>query len=156
LTPIKKSTTQEWTMEFWVYAYIYNLNNIVFTSYDLYWDLHTRVTLYNNINAFTIKCYSLGDKSNPARYTEFTTQSLTYSSWNIVRCGTNLLTKKFFFNQVQNTLTTTDIPSLTTIPTVTLQMGLASGAPTNWGFLFIRNLKLWQQYNFGLIDTSYM
>ncbi len=156
LGTIKKSTTQEWTMEFWAYAYIYNQNNIVFTTFEMYWDLHSRVSLYNNINAFTVKCYSLGDKSNPARYNEFTTQSYTYNSWNIVRCGTNLLKKKYFFNQVQNTLTTTDIPNMDNIANVSLQMGLVTGAPTNWGFLFIRNMKLWQQYNFGLIDTSYM
>ena len=66
------------------------------------------------------------------------------------------MTKKYFLNTIESTLQTVDIPDLTNVPSVALQIGQAAGSLTNWGVLFIRNLKLWQEYNYNLIDTSYM
>jgi len=149
--------TKEYTIEFWTWIYNYKPSNILFTSYDIYWNFHNRVTLFNNANTLGVNCYSLGDKSNPTRYNEKTLGTLTYGQWSIVKCGTDLLSKKFFLNNVESTFqTNNDIPNLTNTPTVSLYMEQASGSLTNWGVIFIRNLKLWQQYNFGLIDTSYM
>jgi len=156
LSPIKKSETKEYTIEFWTWVYVYSPGANVFTSFDIYWDLHNRVTVFNNVGALQVHCYSLSDKSNPSRFSEKSTSSLNYAQWSNVRCGTNLLTKKFFLNLVESTLQTVDIPDLTATPTVSLQIGQAVGSLTNWGVLFIRNLKLWQEYNFNLIDTSYM
>ena len=148
------SATQEWTMEFWVYIYSYNTSSNNFQQMDIQWDLHTKISLINNNNSLVGKCYSFTDISNPTRYSEYTSLTLAYYKWTLVRCGTDLLTKQYYFNSVVNTLETTDIPTLPASGRVKLQIGMPSDALNNFGFVFIRQLKLWQQFNYDYIDTG--
>lgn len=151
---IKPSITQESTIEFWAYIYSYNTNNIQFSQIDVEWHYHNKVSLINNSNSLNVKCYSLDDITSPARYTENINLVMTYYKWNLIRCGTNLLKKQFFFNSVINSMQTTDIPTMP--PTVSIKIGMPTTSITNFGFVFIRQLKLWQQFNYKYIDTSYM
>ena len=103
-----------------------------------------------------MNCFAIVDKSNIFRYLEKISTTFSYARWSNVRCGTNLDTKKYFLNTVEESLQTVDMPSYVNINSVTLQLNQEIGSQTNWGFVFIRNLKLWQQYNFKLIDSTYM
>lgn len=151
---VKGSLSQESTLEFWVFIYSYNTSTNQFKQIDLEWDLHNKVSLVNISNSLSAKCFVLFDKSNVARYSETITQTLTFYKWNLVRCGTDLRNKQFFFNSVLNKMQTNDIP---TQPSTT-SFKIISDPSTNpsIGFVFIRELKLWQQFNYKYIDTSYM
>jgi hypothetical protein len=153
---IKKSSTMENTIEFWIYVYAYNSAKILFSSFDVAWNYHNRVNISNINNSLVANCFSLSDLSNPTRYSENINQSLTLFKWNNIRCGTNHLTKNFFFNTVQFPLQTTDIPNYSVLGNVQLQIGSPNSSSGNFGFVFMRMLKIWQSYNFKYIDTSYM
>lgn len=151
---LKGSTTEELTLEFWVYVYIYKADNVVFSSLDVYWNQHTRVKVYNNSNSLYMKCYSMGDIDDNS-YTESITEVINYYKWNIVRCGVDRRNSKFFLNSVQNSVETADLPVLP--ETTSLKIGMMEDSSfTNFGFIFVREIKLWKQYNFNYIDTSYM
>ena len=152
---VKKSLTMEYTLEFWVYIYYYK-DNTQFNSFSVIWSLHNQVILNNSNGSIIAKCFSFSDLSNPTRYSENISQTLIFYKWNIIRCGTNVLGAKFFFNTVENPLMTTDIPNLSTFTAVPMQIGIPSTSTANWGFIFVRMIKLWQSYNLKFIDTSYM
>lgn len=54
------SLTGELTLELWAYVYVYNPNNVVFSSIDIIWDKHVRVNLYNKSNSLNLMCFSMG------------------------------------------------------------------------------------------------
>lgn len=151
---INSSTTGESSLEFWVYVYSYNKVALQFEQISVIWDLHNRVTIVNSSNSLLVSCYSLVDLSNMSRYNEKQDLTMIPYNWNLVKCGTNLLTKKYSINNSPKDLQTTDIPVLPS--TVQLKIDNPTISKTNFGFVFIRQLKLWQQYNFPLIETSSM
>ncbi len=153
---VKKSSTLEYTLEFWVYIYSYIPSSIKFNTFNVWWSLHNRISLTNINNSLIARCFSLSDVSNPTRYSENISQTLNFYKWNLVRCGTDILNAKYFMNTVENPMQTTDLPDLSKVSTVPLQIGMPNTDTGNWGFLFLRMIKLWQSYNLKYIDTSYM
>ena len=148
---LKASTSQEYTLEMWVYVYAYNGNSIVFTDYDIIWDKHSRITLYNKSNSLIVKCYSVSEIDKIADYTEFSEKVMSYYSWNFIKCGADWLAKKYFLNTALQDI---QITAPTIASTSKLRLALDTAKISNFGFLFIRELKLWQQFNYKYIDTS--
>ena len=140
----------------WIYLYIYKPSNTVFNSYDIYWDLHSRINISNSANVLSVKCFPFGDSSNPVKYSEFYKDSLIAATWTKSRCGVDLQNKKFFSNIFQSNTQTLVTPDLSAITTTSLKMLSPSSTIGNWGFLLLRNIKLWQSYNIKYIDTSRM
>jgi len=152
---LKGSITDELTLELWSYVYVYNPNNVVFSSVDIYWDLHTRINIYNTSNSLNVKCFSMGDINDTTKYTEGVSLVITYYKWNLIRCGVDRRNKEYFLNSIKKTLETVDLPDLPA--TSTLKVGMLEPASvTNFGFIFLREIKLWQQYNFKYINTGYI
>jgi len=151
---VKKTGTTEFTLELWIFLNVYTVSNIIFTEFDIYWDQHSRINLSNTINVLNIKCFPFGDSTNPSKYSEFYKEGLIVSTWTKARCGVDLFNKKFFYNSYQATLQTTAFPDYKILSSTTLKLLQPTTAIGNWGFLFLRNIKLWQSYNFKFIDTS--
>ena len=140
----------------WVYFYAYTPSNIIFTEYNIYWDLHSRISISSAVNVLSLKCFPFGDSTNPSKFSEFYKEALISNTWTKARCGVDLFNKKYFYNSYQASLQTTTFPDLSAITTTTLQFISPTSAIGNWGFLHLRNIKLWQSYNVKFIDTSRM
>ena len=145
--------TEEYTLELWVYVYSYSSANIQFDKIDISWNLHSRITLFNKSNSLNIDCYSLVDLTDMTKYTEKNSEVISYSAWTFVRCGGDRLNKKFFLNSVEYDLQT-PLPPLPT--TSSLKIEMPSTATINWGFLYLRNINLWQQSNFKYVNVERM
>lgn len=152
---LKGTITEELTIEFWGYVYVYNPNNVVFSSIDVIWDKHTRVRLFNQSNSLLVRCYSMGDIVDLTKYTEGIQLVITYFKWNLIRCGVDRRNKNYFLNSVLKTIDTVDLPEIPT--TTTLKIGMLQAASfTNFGFIFLREIKLWQQFNFKYVNTGFV
>ena len=158
---VPSSSTNESTIEFWFYIYSYNTTNINFKEINIIWDKHNRVQIINERNSLSAKCFALWDTSDETIYTEqVQTISVTAFGWTSIRCGSdiNLPTYKHFFNTYEKTVSfgTLPIPYNRNESPTKLIIRDINTSPPSYGFFFIRELKLWQQYNVNYIDTSYI
>ena len=158
---VPSSNTNESSLEFWFYIYSYNTTNINFKEINIIWDKHNRVQIINDKNSLSAKCYALCDVSDPNKFTDLVQSiSVTAFGWTSIRCGTsiNLPTFKHFFNTYEKIIN----PAIEILPydrcnhTSNLIIKNNELTPKSYGFFFIRELKLWQQYNLNYIDTSYI
>ena len=96
--------------------------------------------------------------NNLNKYLEYSTQTIQDYKWIQIRCGTNLNTKEFSHSiEVNNPLQKTLVATMATRPDTTIfQIYNAAGSENSFGFVFLKNIRLWQQYNFKYIDTSYI
>ena len=157
---VPSSSTNESTLEFWFFIYSYNTTNVNFKETNIYWDKHNRVQIINEKNSLSAKCYALTDINEPTKYSDLVqTISVTAFGWYSIRCGSNinLPTFKYFFNTYEKTINpSTAVPYDRVGQKSQLLISNGNSNPASYGFLFIRELKLWQQYNLIYIDTSYI
>ena len=158
---VPSSNTNESTLEFWFYIYSYNTTTINFKEINIIWDKHNRVQIINEKNSLSARCYAIHDSNDTTRFTDLVQSiSVVAFGWTSIRCGTslNLPTFKQFFNTYERTIN----PDKKIIPydrwnsSTTLTISNNKLSPISYGFFFIRELKLWQQYNLNFIDTSYI
>ena len=152
---VPTSQTHESTIEFWIFIYSYNTETSQFSSISIEWDLHNRVLITNRENTIYTYCYAFYDMSEPTKFTEYLSLSISGYSWLYIRCGTDSVseTKKYFLNNQEEELITGNIPSRTSLVT---KLGIRNGKPGSFGYVFLRDIKLWQQYNFNYINTQYI
>ena len=156
---VPSSSTYESTLEVWFYVYIYNTKTVNFKSIDISWNKHNRINIYTSNNSIYARCYALWDMDNTLRYTEeYIEQSVSPYSWNNLRCGSEYISHKhsYFFNSVEKELLTKDLPIDRIGQYSTLRIVSDELTPPSFGFIFLRQMKLWQQYNYKLIDTSHI
>ena len=149
------SKTLESTVEFWVFIYSYNSTTSQFTNISIEWNLHNRVYIINRENTLYANCYAFYDMSDEEKYTELLSLSISGYSWIYIRCGTDYVSesKRYFLNNQEGELKVTDYPSR--INNVT-NFRIRSGTPSSFGYVFLKDIKLWQQYNFNYINTQYI
>ena len=150
-----KSETLEHTLEFWYFVYQYSTVTYTYLSSIISWNLHAHVSITHSSNALSVACFPVYDQDDATKYTEKTIETDNYSAWNIVRCGVNYRSKKYFLNSLERDLELETPPTINS-DTTNFRISLPASTATNWGFLFIRELKLWRQYNFNLIQTTYI
>ena len=160
---VPSSTTNESTIEFWVFIYSYNTTNVNFKEINFIWNRHNRIQIINEKNSLSAKCYALWDVDDPGRHGDLVqTLSVTAFGWISLRCGSdiNRPTFRYFFNTYEKTFNIDSLkPEFLPYDRCDSPTNLyfINGAnPKSYGFLFIRELKLWQQYNVVYIDTSYI
>ncbi len=158
---VPSSSTNESTIEFWFYIYSYNTTTVNFKEINIVWDKHNRVQIINEKNSLSAKCYALWDSTNESKFEELVqTLSVTAFGWTSIRCGSNinLPEYKHFFNTYEKTISIRDeyLPYDRWNQPTNLLIYNNPLSPPSYGFLFIRELKLWQQYNVNYIDTSYI
>ena len=155
---VPSSITCESTLEFWLYVYSYNTAQNNFKHIEIIWDLHSAVIIDIKSNGLNVICYPVYSQANPDQYTEQITLSMTAFRWNLIRCGANMASaeKKFFFNSNSMDLVA-DCPSERINTPYPTNLNIKSTKdPHSFGYIFIKNLKLFQEYNFKYIDTSYI
>lgn len=138
-------------MEFWFLTQSYYNNN--FDNILLLWNKHLKISINQMADNYTASCYALSDLANPL--TEGIPSTMDYGNiqnkWGYVVCGANLKTKQYYVSIGRVTHSKNFSPSQkdalanTISSKVILQIGDYS--PTNFGFAYIRELRLWNCYN---------
>ena len=157
------SKSKEYTIEFWLFVYSYNQENINFKSMYLEWNFHNRLRLYNEQNSLKVNCQPIWRDYNfeSTNYPDVKQGSLKYYQWNYVKCGTDLKNKKYFLNTIIEYDLKTKNEFLFDLVKEDLnqpsnkkyfKIYRSSDFLLNFGFVFIKELKLWQQYNLDFID----
>ena len=152
---VPTSQTLESTLEFWVFIYSYNSESIKFYSISIEWNLHNKINIVNRENTIYADCFAFYDQGNTDKYKESLSLSISGYSWIYLRCGTDFIsqTKKFFLNNQEGELKTKEFPSRTSLQTT---LKIINSSPYSFGYVFLRDIKLWQQYNFNYINTQYI
>ena len=162
------SQTKEYTIEFWLFVYSYNQVTMNFKNMYLEWNFHNRLRLYNEQNSLKVNCQPIWRDYDFlfTNYPDDKQGSLKYYQWNYVKCGTDLKNKKYFLN----TITEYDIKAKPEFfidieqeaidqPPENKYFKIYRGTSdffVNFGYVFIRELKLWRQYNRDFIDSQYI
>ena len=153
---VPTSQTYESTLEFWLFIYSYNSETIQFKKISIIWNLHNRVLIENKDNTLYVYCYAFYDKDDTSKYTEYITLTISAYSWIYIRCGTDYISqnKKYFLNNQEMDLITTAYPDRNNLETtLNIETPLESNS---FGYVFLKDIKLWQQYNFNYINTQYI
>ena len=157
--------TYEYTIEFWFFVYSYNLDTNNFKKITIEWNYHNKIVISNE-NVLRVQCIPIFDSTNTVtdKYPDSRTQSIAFYKWQHIRCGTDLLKGKYFLlnNQADLRAKKINFPNYESIlEDIRLdsykyfKIYRSSDSYTNFGYIFIRELKLWQQYNFQYLDSKY-
>ena len=161
--PITK--TQEYTIEFWVYIHSY-VTKDNFKELYLEWNYHNKITLFYEDNSLKVNCQPIWRSHDFSTliYSDIRTDSMNFYQWEYVRCGTDLKNRKYFTNTnieydlkaKKDTFFDFDtIDSDNTPPTLKyFKIYKSENFLYNFGFVFIKEIKLWQQYNIDYLDTK--
>jgi len=140
-------------MEFWFYVYSYVPNT--FTSLDVSWHQHLRVRIISVAAVLKSRCYPYVDLTNLPLYSGYAEENKTEKVWFYVTCAADRYQKKFYLNNNAEVAFPTPIPTFTRGTSSTLQIvDNVLPASVNYGFSFVRELKLWSSYNFSFYDAS--
>ena len=159
------SKTKEYTIEFWFFVYSYNTVTMNFKTLWIEWNYHNRLKLYNEQNGLKVDCQPLwhSGEFDTVLFPDTKSSALKYYQWNYVKCGTDLKNKKYFLNTITEyalkakeeyywDLKQIDITA--TEEEKYFSIYRSSDFLMNFGYIFIRELKLWQQYNRDFIDIK--
>ena len=161
--PITK--TKEYTIEFWVFVYSYAAQEN-FKEVYLEWNYHNKITLFYADNSLKVNCQPIWrshDFSNSV-YPDVRTNSIQYHFWEYIRCGTDLKNAKYFSNTyIEYELkakpdTFFDYDTIDSDSTASslkyFKIHKSENFLYNFGFVFLKEIKLWQQYNIDFLDTK--
>ena len=155
---LSESTNDEKSIAFWLNIYEYLDNN--FDSLEIIWNQHLAVKIYgngkkNNKKFLTIECHADYDINNPniEKTIIYDKGRLKFNEWNYIVCQAD----KFFKVSRLNGLREQDY-----IP-IEYNQKILTGSLTiqdktekfNYGFSFVRELKLYSSYNFPFWDDSH-
>ena len=164
-TPMSK--TKEYTIEFWFFVYSYNTVVMNFKTLWIEWNYHNRLKLYNEQNSLKVDCQPIwrSHDFDIITYPDNRQGSLKYYQWNYVKCGTDLKNKKYFLNTIteyalkakeEYFFDLREIDSTATEDLKYFSIFRSDDFLDNFGYIFIRELKLWQQYNLDFLDLNYI
>ena len=151
---ISNTTNDEIAIEFWVHIHSYT--GLKFDYLDVIWNKHARVRVINDGGIFKAQCFPYSDSSNLTIYPHSYDINFTEYSWFYVRCASDNYYKKFYINTMIELDYPAPLPSFDRGKTTTLT--ISENIPTtslNYGFSFIRELKLSSSYHFKFWDPSY-
>ena len=161
------SKTKEYTIEFWLFVYSYNTETINFKTMWIEWNFHNRLKLYNEQNSLKVDCQPIwrSEDFQTTIYPDIKQGTLKYYQWNYVRCGTDLKNKKYFLNTIteydlkakeEYFFDLKQIASEASDDLKYFSIYRGNDFFMNFGFVFIREIKLWQQYNLDYLDSQYI
>ena len=148
ISPIQVAKNSEYTVEFW--AYIYSYTGGQFLSLDIIWDKHVRLSLVNIAGQISTRCFPFVDQTNAIVYTDYTQDFIFEKNWFYIKCAVNR-NKGVYMTQsnVEKNIVTTLPLWPSPFTTTSLYIGdNVSAVNFNYGFSFIRELKLLSSYNF--------
>ena len=149
------SNNDEIAMHFWLYVYEYKNKN--FDNIDINWGEHVRIIIANNNltgtnKKLTITCYPDPKYEDISYYpADSITKTVNFNTWNYIRCAVDRFHLKFKLNggdESSFSLTHNILSSTSSLYIVDNTNNF------NYGFSFIRELKLYSSYTFSFWDDS--
>lgn len=168
---ISVSQNNQYSIEFMFYLYTYNYDGsnkdyiIPFSSIEIIWDLHLKITIENVNNTLYYTCFPLFDSDA----TNTTYQNLAkinsqkvkiekpLINWIYISCSVNVKSLEFYTANIKNKITLTSDSKLidfTKLKSTNLIIQPGVNASTNFGLLFIKELKLWSLYDIYKFTTN--
>ena len=152
---VPSSVTKESTLEFWFFIYFYeSLSN--FNKISIEWDLHNKIQIYNINDILQTECFPLYSIDDSSLYSESVPGNIENKKWVHLSCGTDLINKFYYFNEQEIELLTGEnfFPNRNNY--ISKLKIYSSINNYNFGFIFLREIKLWQQYNFKYVKSKYI
>ena len=157
--------TYEYTLEFWIFIYSYNEETNNFKKIYVEWNYHNKIIIFNE-GLLRVQCIPIYDSTNSVsdKFPDSNTQSISFYNWQHIKCGTDLLKGKYFLlnNQIDLKAKRENYPNYEEINNDArkamykfFKIYRSDDSYTNFGYIFIREIKLWQQYNFKYLDSRY-
>ena len=155
---VPSSATYESTLELWFFAYSYNFETFNFKKMTINWNMHNKIEVYMKDGKLKAKCYAISDNRREGFYTESIEQDINKYRWNKLRCGSEFISRehKYFFNGDERNLVIKEYPEDRVGKVTTLKISNDENSYDSYGFVFLRELKLWQQYNYKYVDSSFI
>lgn len=141
-------------MEFWYNVYSYLISPSGFDGFEVLWDGHNKIELFLETPAkLNIRCFPISstDDSKSSQISQ-TDSNTSFNEWQYVTCGVSLNNNMFAINnqeykglggsfQINSSITRTNLI-------------LSPKANYNYGFLFIKELKLWASANIKYLNSA--
>ena len=157
MSPISSAAkSNEYTLEFYVYIYDYNLSAVVpgLNTFEISWNLHSRITVTTiaGTTGKAVTCWPAYDESNPGFYTEKAVQSFVNYSWNFIRCSGNRILNIY---KLQAT-SIYNAPMLSyPILTNSTKLSIYDNSTHGFGAIFLRQLRLWSCFEWGNLTSEH-
>ena len=148
---MKISNNNEKAIYFWVIIYEYVNGN--FNSLYIIWDKHFKIIIEKNSNGnkknLKIRCYHDIDIEDSSVSSDYIETEISLGEWNYIRCQADSKFGQFQLNNHKKTY----FPA-TYKYYYSSSLKIKDTSSVNYGFSFIRELKLYSSYNFDFWDDS--
>ena len=125
-----------------------------FTSLEVSWGQHARFILITFATQLLSRCYPYVDIDG-VNYSAYYEDPIYMGKWVYLRCAVDLNTQQHYTNKNAEKLINPALPSFVKNNVTTLRIvDYTDASNLNYGFSFIREIKLWSSYNFTFYDTS--
>jgi len=160
LGPVKSSNTGEYSLEFWFNLYSYRDSFNAFDSEEIIWDYHLYMRIFNSNNTLGISCNPVYQMDKAADFAKFTKDEMLNKgtkTWIYVSCSVSIPAGKFYTNkgnsyQIETPITS--IPDNKSRTSTSLVIRAGPNAKANYGYLFIKDVRLWSIYNIVNLSTN--
>ena len=133
---------------FWLIVYEYLKNN--FDSIYIIWDKHMKITVEKKKSKkLSLKCYHDVDLTDDSVSSDYIETVISFGEWNYIRCQADINNNLFKLNGNEVTYTPAKYKYF-----YTSSLKIKDTSNVNYGFSFIRELKLYSSYNFDFWDDS--
>ena len=145
----------EMSIAFWMYIYEYVDNS--FDSLEIIWNQHLAVTIEGismiGITKYLlIKCHGDYDDENPTMTHTIIENRARFNQWNYIVCQADKFHNLIKLNDVEDIYT----PVTYAEKSLTSYLNIIDKTENfNYGFSFIRELKLYNSYNFDIWDEKH-
>ena len=168
--PVKISVNEEMTIEFWGFFYTYLPDT--FIGYDIIYNGHMRIAIENG----KVLCYPFVDLSDLSKWKDENNihDEFVEKEWQFVRCSINknISTEKFYINNkeavaiknneqynhlqfIENNLVIYKLTEYQSLYKNILLKFKDRSLDPNYGFLFIREFKIFSAYLFHSYNTKH-
>jgi len=159
ISEIQMAKEKEYTIEFWFYLYTYTNSLYTFDGHEIIWDYHNKIRIFNQDGNLFAGCTPIFDNGNADAFTN-TERSESIPNglfnWVYITCSVNVNQSTFYGIRLSNFGIETNkslYPDFSTRNTTSLIIQPAKVSRSNYGFLFIKDIKLWSLYNIKRFET---
>ena len=141
------SNNKEKAIYFWVIIFEYVKGN--FNSLYIIWDKHFKIIVEKNNDVLQLKCYHDIDINDNSITSNYIITEISFGKWNYIRCQADGNNKVFQLNNDKKDYTPVKYSYYYDSSLI-----IKDNSNVNYGFSFIRELKLYSSFNFDFWDDS--
>lgn len=146
------SQTNSYSLEFWHNIFTYLTDTSPFSYFEVIWNNHNKIELFNESpHTLKTKCYPVYSTSDSLFNSSINKNADSeYNSWQHVSCGVDLNLGIYSINSLDSN----SISSSSLNKNDYTELIMTGGGVYNFGYLFIKNIKLWSSSFLRLINAD--